>query len=201
MGALGLLLAKLLMGLADLVGAVFGVLGDFLGDVLDEDLIEDWPVFLVVALIFWAQLRDSPRKRRQLPVPPEYPEEPAETAPEESRPVPGLGFEIPPLAGAPRPEEPAGDGVYREEMAADSAAIEAEQEQQLKNHYQRYLEEKTRQEQAARATEEAIYRSQAKLAAKPAARFSLPPLSPSALQNAILYAEILGPPRSRRRKK
>ncbi len=201
MGALGLLLSKILMGLADLAGAVFNVLGDVLGDVLDEDLIEDWPVFLVVALIFWAQLRNSPRKRRQLPVPPEMPEEPAESAPEEPHQVPDLGFEIPPLTGAPRLEEPASDGIYREEMAADSAAIEAEQELQAKNHYQRYLEEKTRQEQAARAAEEAAYRSQAKLAPKPPARFPLPPLSPVALRNAILYAEILGPPRSRRRKK
>ncbi len=199
MGALGLLLGKLLMGLADLVGILI--------DELDEDLPEVWPLLLMAAFIFWAQSRDNrSRKRRQRPGPLEWPKETvpetsAETAPDPPRPVPDLGFEIPPLAGAPHPDLPDADGIYREEMAADSAAIEAEQELQAKNHYQRYLEEKTRQEQAIRAAEEAAYRSQAKLAARSPVTFPLPPLSPAALQNAILYSEILGPPRSRRRKK
>ena len=102
-------------------------------------------------------------------------------------------FEIPPIAGAPHPE----DGkVYQEAETAQERMEEYRQEQVEKSKYQQYLEEKQRQE----AVEAAAYAQQTG-AGEIGRQPSAPPqpalaLTPQAMVQAVIYAEILGKPKA-----
>ena len=160
-----------------------------------EWLLDHLP--LVGMLIFMAYMNYVQEKNKtRKKYPPIKRPQPKPTQAKAEKKEENIGFEIPPLKGAPQ-EEPQ-DGIYREQQSADSLAIEAEELADEQNRYMKYLKEKTEQEKRTRQEEEETYRTQAKLAPQKQKPLVIPSVTPQALATGIIYEEILGKPKALR---
>ena len=134
--------------------------------------------FIIAGLFFlyrWGKDKEKPTPRRPMPEP-----APKERTTDFSYGASdgSLGFEVPPLAGAPKS---AGSSVYQETSARKTSIREP-----------RFPQEKARQSRlsAQRGTG----------AGTPAApRGAAPRFTPAALADAVILAEILAPPKALRR--
>lgn len=136
---------------------------------------------LLMAGLFWLYRRtkQKPAPQRPMPAPVAWPEEGARGG-DYGASDGSLGFEVPPLAGAP---QSAGDGVYREAESAETFTVEASERREKKRARQR--------RQAVAKRERAVGTSTA--AERPAPR-----LTPAALADAVVLAELLAPPKALR---
>lgn len=138
---------------------------------------------LIVVGLFWLYRWAKKRPAQHQPIP-------APVALPKTRPVGGtygasdgsLGFEVPSLAGAPKS---VGDGTYREVTAREMLAADDRvfREREKRRARQRRKVE-TEREQA--------------VGASMAAEWSLPRLTPAAMADAVVLAEILSPPKALR---
>lgn len=144
-----------------------------------EDIGEDWPLFALFAALFALRMAAG-RKRRPGP----GTDAPDESAPRGEETAEDIGFRIPPIQGAPRAEE-----------APAPARPEAEERPEAyccPQTYLRYMEEKDARKERAAAEQEAP-----RAAERPPGE-AKPSAAPS-LREAVIFAEILAPPKALRR--
>ena len=153
----------------------------------DAELLEDLPFFAaIVAFILFRVVMERGEVKRRGPVPMPMPMPVPETETEEQ--PKDLGFEIPPLKGAPQ--------EATEEAAVDTSADEGE-ELRRRHSLQRHMAEKQAREQ--KMEEERLAREHQKRETKAAASQSLR-ISPDALRNAVIWSEIFAPPKALRKR-
>lgn len=149
-------------------------------DAIGGDLAEDFPLFAAIAAFILFRVLASPgEKRRRGPIPMPVP------GPSEGQAPKDIGFKIPPLRGAPK--ESRAEAPTR---AAESDAGELRRQQALR----RQLAEKR-----ARDGEEERLRGERQELAARAADPGGGSFSPDALRGAVLWAEILAPPKALRK--
>lgn len=154
-----------------------------------EDFFEDFPLFpLMFGFVLFRLFSVLTGKNKRGPVPMPTPEPTAERPAEE--PPKDLGFEIPPLRGAPK--EAQAEAQETQEAEEDDEALDALR----RDSYERHLAEK--QERERKMEEERLRREHQMRETQTttdARRFS-----PDALRNAIIWSEILGKPKALRRR-
>ena len=138
--------------------------------------------FIIVGIIWlyrWAKEKEKPAPQRPVPGPVSVPtERPADFSYGASD--GSLGFEVPPLAGAPKS---GGDGVYREPSVQERPVRE-----------RAAAREKVRLRRQGAAQRAAI--ASPSMAAGPSS--PAPRLTPAALADAVVLAELLAPPKALR---
>ena len=147
-------------------------------------------LFVILSIVFDRKGKKKPVPRQQPMEPPEQPERSGD-----------LGFEVPKLEGAPKPERPATvqdeQGVWHE---ADSVLQEHLEALEAAERDRRQDEERERRERAIREAEARAYAAQAKLPGHDGAAEPAPPLTPEQARAAIVWSEILGRPKALRRR-
>ena len=149
---------------------------------LDPDLQEDLPFFLMVgAFILFRALSSQTEKKRRGPVPTPMPapETKAETIKRE------LGFKIPPLRNAPK--------AAQAEETMDDEELDA----MRRDSYERHLAEKKAREE--KMEQERLRREHRKSDTKTGEQEARR-ISPDALRNAVIWSEIMAPPKALRRR-
>ena len=158
----------------------------------DAELLEDLPFFAaVVAFILFRVFmeRTEVKRRGPVPMPIPVPKPRAETEPEKEGQPEELGFEIPPLKGAPKEAQ--------EEIVVDTSADEGE-ELRRQHSLQRHMAEKQAREQ--KMEEERLAREHQKRETR-AATAGAWQVSPDALRNAVIWSEIIAPPKALRKRR
>ena len=148
----------------------------------DPDFAEDLPFFLALGAFVLFRVFSSQTEKRRGPVPMPMPVPTPETPAEQPK---DLGFKIPPLKGAPKT------------VQTETRKAEEDLDALRRESYERHLAEK--QERERKKEEERLKREHQKRetqAAKPDARR----LSPDALRSAVIWAEIIAPPKALRRR-
>ena len=153
---------------------------------LDPDLQEDLPFFLMVgAFILFRALSSQTEKKRRGPVPAPVPtpETKAETIKRE------LGFKIPTLRNAPKD--------VQVQAQAEDQITDDELDALRRDSYERHLAEKQAREE--KLEQERLQREhqnrETQTARRETSRFS-----PDALRNAVIWSEIMAPPKALRRR-
>ena len=150
----------------------------------DPDFAEDLPFFMVVGgfILFRIITSQSEKKRGPVPMPAPMPKAPTENQPKD------LGFKIPTLKGAPK-------DVSAEAQEAQKA--EEDLDALRRDSYERHLAAKQEREQ--RKEEERLKREhqtrEIQTATPDARRFS-----PDALRSAVIWSEIIAPPKALRKR-
>ena len=182
---------------------------------------------LIIAIIAFLFLRTifSKKKRRQSTEPTEQehqlPDGGAQTAdPLERQSAESLDFEIPHIEGAPESDAGSGnldteggfvedntiepieskegaDGVFREEMAPDSRAIELEEQREEREGYEAYREGRRRIDDEIQAAERASY--EASISGE-SARPRRPRFTAEEMRKAVAYSIILDKPKALQRR-
>ncbi len=178
---------------------------------------------IIIAIIAFLFLRTifSKKKRRQSTEPTEQenqiPNGDAPTSdPLEQQSAEPLDFEIPHIEGAPESEkldteggfvedntiEPieskeGADGVFREEMAPDSRAIELEEQREEREGYEAYREGRRRIDDEIQAAERASY--EASISGE-SARPRRPRFTAEEMRKAVAYSIILDKPKALQRR-
>lgn len=146
---------------------------------MDADFLEDVPFFAAIgAFILFRILSSQVEQKKRGPVPMPMPEPTPREKPRD------IGFKIPPLKGAPKPED-----TDTQEAQEDDEALDVWR----RESYERHLAEK--QERERRMEEERLAREHQKREtqqAEPTDRR----LSPDALRRAVIWSEILGKPKA-----
>ena len=150
---------------------------------LDPDLVEDFPLFAAIAaFVLFRVIASRTGTKRRVPVPMPKTERRAGEAEQPK----GLGFELPPLRGAPK------EARAETRQAAPEADAELLRQQSLQR---RLAEKKAREEEME---QERLRREHQTRAARKEASEPLP-FSPDALRSAILWSEIIAPPKALRK--
>lgn len=182
---------------------------------------------LIIAIIAFLFLRTifSKKKRRQPTEPTEQenqiPNGDAPTSdPFERQSAESLDFEIPHIEGAPESDAGRGnldteggfvedntiepiesregaDGVFREEMAPDSRAIELEEQREEREGYEAYREGRRRTDDEIQAAERASYEASI---GGTSARRRKPKLTAEEMRKTIAYSIILDKPKALKRR-
>ena len=150
-----------------------------------EDLL------LIVIAVIASLLDDKIRGKKKVP-PPTLPHEIPKPTTKVERREEGARFEIPPMRNVPQEVQPAIDtGVLRaqEEMRAAWEEARREEERQRRRH---------REEEQRRAAAEKA--AAAVFARRRVPHRILPQITPAAMQQAVVMAEVLGKPLSLRRR-
>lgn len=162
------------------IAAVFAViiLSRVLSEMdIDSDLLEDLPFLLAIgAFVLFRVFSSGMEAKRRGPVPTQ--ETKAETIKRE------LGFKIPTLRNAPKAAQP------------EAAATDEELDVLRRESYERHLAEKQAREEKM---EQERLRRERQTGAAQAAESEPPSFSPDALRNAILWSEIIAPPKALRK--
>ncbi len=155
---------------------------------LDADFLEDLPFFLAIAafILFRVMSAQTEKKRRgPVPMPMPMPEPSSNERPKD------LGFKIPPLKGAPKPAEAEADL-----LAAERDAEELRRQQSLKRHMaEKKAREEKKEEERLRREHQSRELQPLQRAPRSAGRFS-----PDALRTAVIWSEVLAPPKALRRR-
>ena len=140
------------------------------------------PMVLVgIFLLYrWAKKKEKPAPRWPLPGPMSVPRE-RTTGVSYGASDGSLGFEVPPLAGAPKS---VGGGAYQEA---------SEREMPPRERFSAREKARARQRRQTAAKRETM------MEASPAAGRPAPSFTPATLANAVVLAEILAPPKALRR--
>ena len=148
--------------------------------------MEDLPFFAAVgAFILFRIFSSQTDKKRRGPVPMPMPE------PETQGKKRDLGFKIPPLKGAPKTAQ-------TEAQAAQTAEEDDEALDALRrDSYERHLAEK--QEREKRMEEERLVRERQRREVR-AAESNAGRFSPDMLRNAVVWSEIIAPPKALRKR-
>ena len=150
----------------------------------DPDFAEDLPFFMVVGgfILFRIITSQSEKKRGPVPMPMPRPETKAEKIQKE------LGFKIPTLRNAPKAAQTEAQEAQKVEEDLDALRRES---------YERHLAEK--QEREKKREEERLKREhqtrEIQTATSDARRFSS-----DALRSAVIWSEVLAPPKALRRR-
>lgn len=147
----------------------------------DPGFAEDLPFFLVVGGFILFRIISSRNENKRSPVPMPVPEAPTEQPKD-------LGFKIPTLKGAPK------DARTEEQEAQE---VEEDLDALRRESYERHLAEKQEREQ--KMEEERLKREhqtrEIQTAASDARRFSS-----DGLRSAVIWSEVLAPPKALRRR-
>lgn len=147
----------------------------------DPGFAEDLPFFLVVGGFILFRIISSRNENKRSPVPMPVPKAPTEQPKD-------LGFKIPTLKGAPKDARTEEQEVQEVEEDLDALRRES---------YERHLAEKQEREQ--KMEEERLKREhqtrEIQTAASDARRFSS-----DALRSAVIWSEVLAPPKALRRR-
>ncbi len=164
------------------IAAVFAViiLSRVLSEMdIDSDILEDLPFLLAIgAFVLFRVFSSGKEAKRRGPVPMPTQETKAETIKRE------LGFKIPTLRNAPKAAQP------------EAAASDEELDVLRRESYERHLAEKQAREE--KMEQERLRRERQTDAAR-AAESEPPSFSPDAIRNAILWSEIIAPPKALRK--
>ena len=148
-------------------------------------------LLLIVIAVIASLLDDKIRGKKKVP-PPTLPHEIPKPTTKVERREEGARFEIPPMRNVPQEVQPAIDtGVLRaqEEMRAAWAEARREEERQRRRR---------REEEQRRAAAEKA--AAAVFARRRVPHRILPQITPAAMQQAVVMAEVLGKPLSLRRR-
>ena len=148
-------------------------------------------LLLIVIAVIASLLDDRIRGKKKVP-PPTLPHEIPKPTTKVERREEGARFEIPPMRNVPQEVQPAIDtGVLRaqEEMRAAWEAARREEERQRRRR---------REEEQRRAAAEKA--AAAVFARRRVPHRILPQITPAAMQQAVVMAEVLGKPLSLRRR-
>ena len=148
-------------------------------------------LLLIVIAVIASLLDDKLRGKKKVP-PPTLPHEIPKPTTKVERREEGARFEIPPMRNVPQEVQPAIDtGVLRaqEEMRAAWEEARREEERQRRRH---------REEEQRRAAAEKA--AAAVFARRRVPHRILPQITPAAMQQAVVMAEVLGKPLSLRRR-
>ena len=148
-------------------------------------------LLLIVIAVIASLLDDKIRGKKKVP-PPTLPHEIPKPTTKVERREEGARFEIPPMRNVPQEVQPAIDtGVLRaqEEMRAAWEAARREEERQRRRR---------REEEQRRAAAEKA--AAAVFARRRVPHRILPQITPAAMQQAVVMAEVLGKPLSLRRR-
>ncbi|EJP33171.1 MULTISPECIES: hypothetical protein [Selenomonas] len=148
-------------------------------------------LLLIVIAVIASLLDDKIRGKKKVP-PPTLPHEIPKPTTKVERREEGARFEIPPMRNVPQEVQPAIDtGVLRaqEEMRAAWEEARREEERQRRRH---------REEEQRRAAAEKA--AAAVFARRRVPHRILPQITPAAMQQAVVMAEVLGKPLSLRRR-
>lgn len=148
-------------------------------------------LLLIVIAVIASLLDDKIRGKKKVP-PPTLPHEIPKPTTKVERREEGARFEIPPMRNVPQEVQPAIDtGVLRaqEEMRAAWEEARREEERQRRRH---------RGEEQRRAAAEKA--AAAVFARRRVPHRILPQITPAAMQQAVVMAEVLGKPLSLRRR-
>lgn len=152
--------------------------------VSDPDFAEDLPFFMVIGGFILFQILTSRSEKKRGPVPAPMPRPMPEVPTEQPK---DLGFKIPPLKGAPKDAQTEAQEAQKAEEDLDALRRES---------YERHLAEKQAREE--KKEQERLRREhqarEIKTATPEEWRFS-----PDALRNAVIWSEIMAPPKARRR--
>ena len=150
-----------------------------------EDFFEDFPFFpLLFGFVLFRIFSALTEKNKRGPVPMPKPKAPAQEQPKD------LGFKIPPLKGAPK--EARAEAQTEEPMTDDELDI------LRRDSYERHLAEKQEREQ--KMEEERLLREHQMRETQKAASETLR-FSPDALRNAVIWSEIIAPPKALRKRR
>lgn len=153
--------------------------------VSDPDFAEDLPFFMVIGGFILFQILTSRSEKKRGPVPAPMPRPMPEVPTEQPK---DLGFKIPPLKGAPK------DARTEEQEAQE---VEEDLDALRRESYERHLAEKQEREQ--KMEEERLKREhqtrEIQTAASDARRFSS-----DGLRSAVIWSEVLAPPKALRRR-
>lgn len=148
---------------------------------MDEGFAEDFPLFAAIAaFILFRVIMSRNESKRRGPIPTPMPEPTAQKPPKD------LGFEIPPLRGAPK------------DVQAEAQPSDEELDVLRRESYERHLAEKQAREE--KMEQERLGREHQKRET-PTEQAEAWQFSPNALRNAVILSEILAPPKALRRKK
>ena len=144
---------------------------------MDPDLAEDFPLFAAIAaFMLFRVFMSRTETKRPVPQPkPERAEQPGQ-----------LGFELPTLRGAPKE---ARAEVQQAEPEADAELL---RQQSLQRHL---AEKKAREEKMEQERLRREHQARTVRAAEPGPS----PFSPDALRSAVLWSEIIAPPKALRK--
>ena len=148
-------------------------------------------LLLIVIAVIASLLDDKIRGKKKVP-PPTLPHDIPKPTTKVERREEGARFEIPPMRNVPQEVQPAIDtGVLRaqEEMRAAWEEARREEERQRRRH---------REEEQRRAAAEKA--AAAVFARRRVPHRILPQITPAAMQQAVVMAEVLGKPLSLRRR-
>jgi len=150
----------------------------------DSDFLEDLPFLLAVgAFILFRVFSSGKEAKRRGPVPTPMPTPTQETKAETIKRE--LGFKIPTLRNAPKTAQPQAETTDEELDAL------------RRDSYERHLAEKQAREE--KMEQERLRREHQKRETKTAEREAWS-FSPDALRNAVIWSEIMAPPKALRRR-
>lgn len=168
------------------IAAVFAViiLSRVLSEMdIDSELLEDLPFLLAIgAFVLFRVFSSGKEAKRHGPVPTPVPTPTQETKAETIKRE--LGFKIPTLRNAPKAAQP------------EAATSDEELDVLRRESYERHLAEKQAREE--KMEQERLRRERQTDAAR-AAESEPPSFAPDALRNAILWSEIIAPPKALRK--
>ncbi len=152
----------------------------------DPDFAEDLPFFLALGAFILFRVFSSRREERRAPIPMPRPmptpQMPTDTTPKD------IGFKIPPLRGAPKDAQTEAQEARKADEELDVLRRES---------YERHLAEKqAREEKKEQERLRREHQERESQTAKPETlRFS-----PDALRNAVIWSEIIAPPKALRKR-
>ena len=150
----------------------------------DSDFLEDLPFLLAVgAFVLFRVFSSGKEAKRRGPVPTPMPTPTQETKAETIKRE--LGFKIPTLRNAPKAAQPQAEPTDEELDAL------------RRDSYERHLAEKQAREE--KMEQERLRREHQKRETKAAEREAWS-FSPDALRNAVIWSEIMAPPKALRRR-
>ena len=148
----------------------------------DPDFLEDLPFLLAVGAFILFRVFSSgkeTKRRGPVPAPAPTPEPQAETTQSD------LGFRIPTLRNAPKAEQP------------EATTTDEELDALRRDSYERHLAEKKAREE--KKEQERLRREHQKRELR-AAQPESPRFSADTLRNAVIWSEIMAPPKALRRR-
>ena len=151
----------------------------------DPDFAEDFPLFAAIGAFLLFRFIFARNKKDRGPVPMPAPDMPTGEAPTD------LGFKIPPLRGAPKE-------ARAEAQSADADEKELRKHQSLSRHL---AEKKAREEKQEQERLRREHQSQEKPMHRPQqAETGTGRFSADTLRNAMIWSEILAPPKALRKR-
>ncbi len=165
------------------------ILSEFISDI-DGDILEDLPFFAVIAaFVLFRVFMSGSGKRERKPAPP--PEREMGQGTETDSGSGSLGFEIPPISGAPQetPSEPV------DVMPAPEAEELGHQRSLLRHLEEKRAREQRHERERLRREHQTVRPAEPE---KPSSDARRADFGPEALRNAVLWSEILAPPKALR---